>query len=350
MDWSIALTYFFVAGAIALAIQLAFQSLMLRPACPGTRIAAIAVFCAACYALVSAPNAMTLLGTSYVALWLPASLAKQFHWLMVLSLVNDNCRIGRRWLVVALGIPLFAGMVFAPPPISTIARALNVALTIVLMGNGLWVLWSGRRNDLVESRRELSLIILVLLPVTAALFVVLTLVEALAVQSELVALLKSIAMFSIIFAFAIAGTSFREDLFAVPAETPRLRVEHTGQTPADRIELRRLETAMAERAFLEPGLTIGALADTLGIPEHRLRRLINRHLGYRNFAAFINDHRIDEAKRRLGDEALAREQITGLAFDLGFASLAPFNRAFRERVGMSPSEFRNKALAARVEA
>ena len=102
---------------------------------------------------------------------------------------------------------------------------------------------------------------------------------------------------------------------------------------------------MNEGIYLNSGLTIGELANRMNMPEHRLRRLINKGLGYRNFAAFINDHRIEEARRRLSEPETAREQITSLAFDLGYSSLAPFNRAFRERMGMSPSQYREKALA-----
>ena len=38
-----------------------------------------------------------------------------------------------------------------------------------------------------------------------------------------------------------------------------------------------------ERVYRQDGVTIGTLATRLGIPEYRLRRLISRRLGYRNF-------------------------------------------------------------------
>ena len=143
-------------------------------------------------------------------------------------------------------------------------------------------------------------------------------------------------------AFAVAGV--RRNLLP---EAPRREPAPVSAHPAaDRFDLARLEKLMADGVFLDQGLTIGELAKRMNMPEHRLRRLINQELGYRNFAAFINDHRIEEAKRRLSEPDTAREQITSLAFDLGYASLAPFNRAFRERIGMSPSQYREKALSA----
>ncbi len=99
-----------------------------------------------------------------------------------------------------------------------------------------------------------------------------------------------------------------------------------------------------DQAWKEEGLTIANLAVRAGIPENQLRRLINNRLGYRNFPSYVNAHRIAAAKMRLADPNEARISISTIAFDIGFASLGPFNRAFREEVGVSPSEWRRKAL------
>lgn len=93
------------------------------------------------------------------------------------------------------------------------------------------------------------------------------------------------------------------------------------------------------------GLTIGTLAQHLKTSEHRLRSVINQNLGYRNFTSFINEHRIAAAKQALADPAKADTQILTIAYDVGFASLGPFNRAFKAATGDSPTEFRRKALA-----
>jgi AraC-like DNA-binding protein len=105
--------------------------------------------------------------------------------------------------------------------------------------------------------------------------------------------------------------------------------------------LEKLATLMGEgEAWRREGLTIGDLAAELGVPEHRLRPLINDHLDFRNFAAFVNAHRIDAAKRVLADPEQARTTIAAIAFDLGFGSLGPFNRAFKEATGVTPTEYR----------
>ena len=82
------------------------------------------------------------------------------------------------------------------------------------------------------------------------------------------------------------------------------------------------------------------------VHPRRLRRLINGGLGHRNFADFVGAHRIAAARAALADPANARASISALAFDLGYASLGPFNRAFKDATGQTPSEWRQAALAA----
>ena len=120
--------------------------------------------------------------------------------------------------------------------------------------------------------------------------------------------------------------------------------------PAEKLDLAEQEmhnallSAMENRAYARTGLTIRQLADELGWPEHQLRALINSRLGYKNFSTFLNGYRIDEARGRLADPKEARVQILTIALDAGFASLPPFNRAFREATGMTPSDYRRNQL------
>ena len=99
-----------------------------------------------------------------------------------------------------------------------------------------------------------------------------------------------------------------------------------------------------DRAHRQDGLTIGSLASQLGLPEYRLRRLINQALGYRNFNSFVNRYRIAEVKAALADPRQADVPVLTIALDAGFSSLGPFNRAFKAETGVTPSEYRRLAL------
>ena len=140
---------------------------------------------------------------------------------------------------------------------------------------------------------------------------------------------------------------------AVLAQTVPLAV-NAPPAPAASTELdaeqsalhQRLRTVMEhERAYREGGLTIATLAAQLGVPEYRLRRLINQRLGHRNFVSFVNSYRLTEAMSALADESQARVPILTIALDAGFQSIGPFNRAFKAHTGEIPTEFRTRRLA-----
>jgi AraC-like DNA-binding protein len=97
-----------------------------------------------------------------------------------------------------------------------------------------------------------------------------------------------------------------------------------------------------EKVYLRPGLSIGGLAKHLALPEYRLRALINKQLGYRNFNALLHEYRLRDACERLKDPAKAHLPILTIALDVGYQSIAPFNQAFRDAMRCTPSAYRRE--------
>ncbi len=128
-------------------------------------------------------------------------------------------------------------------------------------------------------------------------------------------------------------------------DSPRLETPAPALDRGDQELHRRLVEAMESRAYSRTGLTIRQLGEELSIPEHHLRTLINARLGYKNFSTFLNGYRIEEACARLQDPKEARISVLTHALDAGFASLAPFNRAFKQSQNMTPTAYRRSALA-----
>jgi AraC-like DNA-binding protein len=95
-----------------------------------------------------------------------------------------------------------------------------------------------------------------------------------------------------------------------------------------------------ERLYREAGLTLKRLADRVGLPEYRLRRLIHDRLGFQNFSAFLHSYRIRDVCVQLADPDLRRTPILTIAFDAGYQSMNTFNRAFRGIMGVTPSAYR----------
>lgn len=107
------------------------------------------------------------------------------------------------------------------------------------------------------------------------------------------------------------------------------------------IKVEALNKLLNEREiFRDDSLSLASIAKELAIPEYRARQLINGELKYKNFNVFLNDYRIKAAMKDLEDPAKKHLPILTIAMDTGYATLAPFNRAFKQRMGMTPSEFR----------
>ena len=97
---------------------------------------------------------------------------------------------------------------------------------------------------------------------------------------------------------------------------------------------------LVEEGYRDHRLTIAKLAGEVGVSQDRLRRLINRELGYANFNAYINAIRVDAVRRRFADPGSSDEPILTLAIDAGFKSVSVFNKAFKSATGQTPSHYR----------
>ncbi len=95
-----------------------------------------------------------------------------------------------------------------------------------------------------------------------------------------------------------------------------------------------------ECAYLEPELSVRALASRIGIPEHRLRALINQSMGFRNFRSYLNGYRIKHSVSLLTANTGENVSIADIAMRSGFGSLATFNRLFKSSTGVSPREMK----------
>ncbi|VUD59495.1 HTH-type transcriptional regulator YesS [Thalassocella blandensis] len=104
----------------------------------------------------------------------------------------------------------------------------------------------------------------------------------------------------------------------------------------------RIDTIMrTEKPYLMPDITLDMLAEKLEIAPKDLSMTINR-LFNNNFYEFINNYRIDEAKRLLIDENAKNKTITDIYLEVGFNSKSVFNTFFKKIVGATPSQYRQE--------
>jgi AraC-like DNA-binding protein len=269
-------------------------------------------------------------------------------WLFTRVLFDETVRL--RWwhAAVWLGVAAFSlvncTLLAASPGdgarLSVIAINLLVLGFIALAVVQTFSSWSA---DLVEDRRRVRVFIVV----AAALYGGLNAVLHLAIRgggaAEIANAANGALLAGVVAAICVAmlRVGGAEVFAAAPAAFEAAPQADTGA--ADRKLVDALMRLMAdERIYRHDNVSIGTLATKLKIPEYRLRRLINQQLGYRNFNVFLNNHRIEEAKAALADPAQAQVPVITIAMDAGFASLGPFNRAFKATTGVTPTEYRRQ--------
>ena len=101
----------------------------------------------------------------------------------------------------------------------------------------------------------------------------------------------------------------------------------------------------SEHVYRDPNLSLGGLADQLGVTEKVLSFVLNHGLGT-SYGDYINERRVADAQRRLADPAYAHLSVLAVGLDAGFASKSTFNRVFKERAGETPSAYRARVIAA----
>lgn len=206
-----------------------------------------------------------------------------------------------------------------------------------------------RSDDLVEQRRLIRLWLPLLVAAQAASILIFEIAEMVSFvdsRSPIAALINSLIIV-VLMLFAGLALLRTDPELLIPTEEASTADETPPPldlSPSETVLHENLIAAMSNGAYREPRLTIAGLADQLGTPEHRLRALINRRLGHRNFSAFLNRHRIAEAREKLSSRDDVDLPVLTIAMDLGYNSLPTFNRAFRSETGTTPSEFRRLAI------
>jgi AraC-like DNA-binding protein len=93
--------------------------------------------------------------------------------------------------------------------------------------------------------------------------------------------------------------------------------------------------------FLNTDFRQQHLASHLNIPKNRLSQIINQVFD-KNFNQLINEKRIEVAIERLESKAWRNLTVEGVAQMVGFKSRTTFNKAFQEKTGVTPSQFRKQ--------
>ena len=307
----------------------------------------------AAFLLTSMPGASRFLGVLVYPLTALCSTHPVWFWLFCTALFSDGFKLTRRHAEY-LGVMAVVGALYQWMWSSELRNQSPALFEVLGMGFGLASLvfvclgpltvFAGERTDLDERRRRIRTWFVPLTSVYLAIVVVTQVFRVLAGEPTahplvianlaIIAVLAAVALFTFV--------QMRVVNWLDLAEAPGLNVvslSRVEQSVLERVN-RRL---IPERLYAREALTIATLAGLLETQEHILRRVINRGLGFRNFNDFLHSHRLREAGVTLRDPAQRRIPVLTVALEVGYGSIGPFNRAFKERFGVTPTEYRRAA-------
>lgn len=318
------------------------------------RLTALFAFGVGGYLICSSPTLSAAFGAAKPIVSAICGGAAVFLWWATLALFIDGFRLRPVHLVplIVVEVTVLFGL-YGPESMTglrNLAFPIHDATSIAVIVHALLVAWHGREADLVERRRSFRMLFV---PITGLYGLLVLAVQLVTAKEILPAWLPALNATVILFlASWLLSRSLKlteDSLVRVQApdeaEQPT-RAAADSVSPEDQVVLTRLQDAMAkDKIYRQAGLSIGKLAEKLSTNEHRLRRVINKGLGYRNFNAFLNKYRLTDAKAQLADPDYAHLPVLTIAMDLGFGSIGPFNRAFRDATGLTPTEYRRRNLS-----
>jgi AraC-like DNA-binding protein len=302
------------------------------------------VGCVIAYLLLTAPFSPRPQGFIRSILLMFTHTTPVFLWLCGKQLFDDNFEL-KRWSVGSKALlamlAFFYLYTFLIRGGGGRLQMLSHVIALIFILHLLWSVLVTWRNDLIEQRRIARFWVVLLV---SMFFLMLDIVELSNTR------LNRHPMFMLMNAsLCLIGSSVTAALLLMhelsrSGPIPEVVTASTGDVssysrliPQENALYKKLQTFLDNAGYLQPGLTISQLAAQLGCPDHHLRKLINRRLGYTNFNAFLNHYRVAEARKRLVESSLP---VLTIALDLGYGSIAPFNRAFKEIVGFTPSAYR----------
>lgn len=145
--------------------------------------------------------------------------------------------------------------------------------------------------------------------------------------------------FSIVFYALLVFILFKNNRANIFKDIPTKYASKKINEAAAIILQESLDIAMEQKEFYkDTNVKLNNIAKELGVSSHQLSQFLNDNLG-KSFALFINEYRIEEAKKLLKEKS--QFTLEAIGFEAGFSSKSSFYATFKKMVGVTPSVFRD---------
>jgi AraC-like DNA-binding protein len=146
--------------------------------------------------------------------------------------------------------------------------------------------------------------------------------------------------FSVVFYVLLIFLLFKKNRDSIFQDIPEKYQAKKIETTEEEHLISDLKQAMETHQFHKnTNVKLNDIAKVLHISLHKLSQLLNDNLG-KNFALFINEYRVAEAKRLLQENN--KFTLEAIGFEAGFSSKSTFYATFKKLIGKTPSEFKKQ--------
>ncbi|WP_299223618.1 AraC family transcriptional regulator [uncultured Aquimarina sp.] len=135
-----------------------------------------------------------------------------------------------------------------------------------------------------------------------------------------------------------------ESLVVTPVLDNSSKYQNSSLSPEDRDAYaeRILQYMEEQKPYLNEDLKQSDLAEALNMNIPQISEVLNVCF-QKNFNNFLNLYRINEVKKLMKNPNYEEYKIVAIGYEAGFKSKTSFNRAFKNLVGLTPSEYRKKS-------
>ena len=131
----------------------------------------------------------------------------------------------------------------------------------------------------------------------------------------------------------------RESIFRdLPEKYSAKKIENN---EADLLKKQLDALMLKEELYKNTDVKLSDISTKVGVTSHKLSQFLNDNLG-KSFAVFLNEYRIEEAKKLLRENH--KITLESIGFESGFSSKSNFYATFKKMVGQTPAQYQKQFL------
>ncbi len=269
-----------------------------------------------------------------------------FFWLFTRILFDDDLVLDYRHILLGIAVVVSSVSLTLLREVQGLPAVLHkiiekgpelIATTFVVFA--MVIVYSGIKTELHENRLRFRIVFIVLNSIVIILTALFGFDENLTSfqgKGSVLQLIQLLVILVLLSVFVLYMINIQKGFFLEVEE------ELIPETIDEKLQNKIEQLFQDEKIYREEGLTIAKLAEKLNEKEYIIRKVINQQMNYKNFNDFLNQYRIKDACEILSDPEKVKTTILEISYEVGFKSLAPFNRAFKTITEKTPTEFRKE--------